>query len=393
MKTSKTSEIQLHGCDLVKFLHVFIQIIFLPIAAVRLQHNFQIMVPLPVGLFIILSIFCNLVVYIPHLLEYHLNRIISLDGNQISIETLKFRKSKSTKYEYSKTSIRSGKIHESFGWIFIFMLGLAWNLYLTSEGLKLLTVKAFYQGLPMFFYGLLTEILYLLMFFLPDREILLFNSENPKKSLLILIPSIILSCKMKLLYSRNSIFSKIDSLLEIESEREPISITSYFKNNWVQIFQLFTWLVVWIFGATITFDFYHYQFVGAFDFIILAFYIRNILYKKNQSNRNPWWIYPFWILTFHEVGIKFWHVIALGVLSPSSIIWTFPVASILFILVLTSTVMEIHKLAISNRMKNEKWIIIWIIFLVELGLQFTALFSTVRIIPFYFSLIEIGPLI
>ena len=393
MNEQKSSEIQMYGFDLVKILHIIVQVIFIPVAAGCLQHNFQILVPLPIGIFILLSIFCNFVVYIPHLLEHRLNFGISKSTTGVTIETTKFWKRRSTSYDFSKDTKVPTQLHESLGWVFVFMLGFAWNFYLMSEGIKLLSVKAFFQGLPMFFYGFFTGLFYLLMWILPDREILLRNYEIPKKFTLLLIPFVTVSFRLKKIIFGKKWINKLEEMLGLEPNLDRKDFLSFLKDNWVQIFQLCTWFIVWIFGATFFFDFYHYQYVAAFVFIVLMYYVRKIIFKKTASLSNSWWIYPFWALAFHEVGIKAWHVTALGVLSPSSIIWTLPVSWILFALVLTSTVLEILKIPILKGSKNGKWIIVWVILLVELGLQFTALFSTTRIIPFYFSFIEIGPII
>ena len=393
MNDSRSSEMNLSGFDLVKFLHIFVQIIFIPVAIGCLQHNFQILVPLPIGIFILLSIFCNFVVFIPHLLEHRHRYEISKTSNGMTIVFSRFRKRKSANYDFSKYSILPRQIHESFGWLFVFMLGFAWNFYLTSEGMKLISLKAFYQGLPMFSYGMVTAIFYLLMWFLPDKEIMIFNEENPKKSTLLLVPSVIMSFKLKKIYFGKKLLQKLDEKLKIEMKLEHKSPKSYLQENWIQIFQACTWLVIFIFSATFAFDFFHYQFVAAFDFIMLSYFLRKMIYKNKETQSNPWWIYPFWLLTLHEVGIKAWHLTALGVRSTSSIIWTLPISWILYILILTATVLEMFTVFKSKGTQNKNWIVVLVLLLVEIGLQLTAILSTYRILPFYLSLIEIGPII
>ncbi len=392
MSESRSTEIKLYGIDFVKFLHIFVQIIFIPVTAVRLEHNFQILIPLPIGVFIILSIFCNIVVFIPHLLENRHRMGFTLSSNGLRIQETKFFKKRSTSFDLSKYTLTIEKIHESLGWTFVFFLGFSWNLYMASEGVKLLSVKAFYQGLPMFFYGFLTELFYLVMWFLPDAEITVFNTENPIKSKIFLIPSIILSFKLKQLYLGKKKLFELRKIFKIEEESERTSLGDFLKQNWIFMIQMFTWVVVWILGASFTFDFYHYQFVAAFSFVLLVFYLRMVIYKKKKVFRNPWWIYPFWILTFHEVGVKTWNLTALGFMSPSSIIWTLPIAWLLFLLVITSTILEVFRIHTLIQFNKKVFIGILIVLSLEVVLQFTAFLSTYRFIPFYLSLIEIGPI-
>ncbi|MBN2157292.1 MAG: hypothetical protein JW776_14700 [Candidatus Lokiarchaeota archaeon] len=386
MNKFETSELYLYGFDLVKFLHITFQLIFVPVALGCLQHNFQILVPLPVGIFILLSIFCNIVVFIPHLVENSHKFLISKSSSEIIFVSRRLHKELTNKYDFSDYSLTINRIHEHFGWMFVFFLGFAWNFYLQSEGAKLLRVKAWYQGFPMFFYGFFTVLFYLVMWFLPDRKFQLHNQNNPKKSTTLLIPSFIVSVRKKNLYFGKNLVSKINRLLAMESASESKTSMSFLQSNWVHLVQCCTWFLIWILGAPFTFDLYHYQFVAAFAFILLVFHLRRFLFKS-ESPTNPWWIYPFWAVVFHEVGIKAWHVTALATLSPSSIIWTLPVSWFLYILVIGATLLEFLN------SKNRNWTVFLSILIMELGLQFTSFLSTYRIIPFFISLIELGPLI
>ncbi len=393
MKKEHTTTLQLKGIDFIKLLHLFVQIIFIPVAAGCLEHNFQILLPLPIGVFILVSIFSNFVVFVPHLLENRHNLEISVESQVMTIKNCRIRKTESLTYDLANYSIKSGQTHESFLWAFVYMLGFAWNLYFFNEGIKLLSVKAFYQGLPMFFYGLFTVILYLLIWFLPDKEFVVKNNENHKEGIILLVPSVCISFKGKKIKIEKHKITQLHSLLKSETRSDSKTLMAILKENWVFIFQTCTWLVVWLFGATFTFDFFHYQFVAAFVFILLVYNIRSVLTTKTGLKSNPWWIYPFWILTFHEVGIKVWHLTALGAMSPSTIIWTLPVSWILYILVIISIILEIFTNPNLKRTKNTAQIVLVGIFLVELLLQVTAIFSTYQFISFYLSFIEIGPLI
>jgi len=392
MNEIRNSEMRLDGIDLLKIIHIVLQIVFIPVAAGCLEHNFQILIPLPVGIFIILSIIANFLVFIPHLIENRHNLNFSITQTELTIRKTRFRKNLSITHYIPKTTITSGQIHESLGWSIVYMLGFGWNFYLISEGAKLLSVKAFFQGLPMFFYGLITGIMYLLMWFLPEREFALMNNEDNKKSMVLLIPYTYISFKMRRILLGKKWFSEIGSSLKSKRDTESRSMKSFLKENKILIFQLCTWLAVWLLGSPFTFDFYHYQFVATFVFIILISNIRSLFFRTEGIHKNSWWVYPFWILTFHEVGIKTWHLTALGVLSPSTIIWTLPISWILYVLVLISTVLEILRNFTKKSPKNIKLIVISTVLLLDLGLQITAFFSTFKIIPIFLSLIEIGPI-
>ena len=55
------------GVMLIKLLHLLVQAAFIPLALERTKHIYQIIIPLPTGFFIIISIILNLLIFSLHL--------------------------------------------------------------------------------------------------------------------------------------------------------------------------------------------------------------------------------------------------------------------------------------------------------------------------------------
>ncbi|MCP4760819.1 MAG: hypothetical protein GY870_03490 [archaeon] len=394
-------QVQLRGISLIKLIHIIIQFSFLIISINYIDLKdpgiVQILIPLPVGAFILLSSIGNLIVFCLHMLENSKNIEISIseDGNML-LNQGKRRKSKSNIIKISDNLIEFGNTHESFAWSIAFMLGFVWNFYLISEGLKLINVKGYVQGNLLLLYGALSGILYLIMWLYPDLKIVGWDEEKQEGLFLIISPISISIFNREIYFGRRDI-----KVIQAQLMQSDVKFITKNKNDWKSyliekkmfVMQTLIWLVIWIFSSNLTLSFYHYQFVNAFIFIPLMYNLRRLLMKEENLKEKPIWIYPFWALAFHEIGVKAWHITALCILSPSIIIWTLPVAWILYILILIEIIFEIRDRIMKSESIDKKIKIgIISVLIIDILLQLSVILSTWRILPFYISLLEIGPL-
>ncbi|MCP4762442.1 MAG: hypothetical protein GY870_11725, partial [archaeon] len=224
--------IQLEGISIIKLMHIIIQFIFFIVSFNYIDLKdpgiIQILIPLPVGAFILLPTIGNLIVFLPHMLENSKKTdiLISEEG-KMTINRRKRSKVKSNVIQISDDLIEFGKVHESFAWSIAYMLGFVWNFYIISEGLKLINVKGFVQGNLLFLYGALSLLLYLIMWLYPDLKIVGWDEEK-QEGLFLIISPISFS-----IFNREFYFGRRDiKVIQAQIMQLDVKFITKNKNDW-----------------------------------------------------------------------------------------------------------------------------------------------------------------
>ncbi|MHA1680438.1 MAG: hypothetical protein ACTSUE_05480 [Promethearchaeota archaeon] len=435
------------GVMLIKLLHLLVQAAFIPLALERTKHIYQIIIPLPTGFFIIISIILNLLIFSLHLADSApfvkifdpANQATSNttngrnpDGKQAGIGTRtliiqhgRLMRRKRRIHISSATVEEIGTIHEHAPWMVVYILAFGWNTFLVYSAIPLLRVNALDQGGLFLSYGMTTLIFYIIMFMIPELKVTAWDLDF-KKNVYLVIPSVLIAFpypKKNRVYLGSTFLQKFRDLLNVPREKiidlrglaSELGFTraskqrvgagnkpSKFAKNLAKLKYLLFWVIIWTFSNKLTFNFYNYQFIDPVVIALVLFELRNLLYNNeekilklldNHASRKPIWYYIFWGFVFYEIGFKAWYTLAFVLFSSNYPVWIPVVAWCLYILNIVMIGREMKKRIRWAPWATWKKILLIAVAMVFLFFQFSALLSTLRIIDMYFSVINIGPII
>jgi hypothetical protein len=381
-----------------------------------MQHLYQIMIPLPTGVFVLVSIVFNVLIFSLHLLDTSPSIEIlpaesggSENGSGssstppspgLTLQVGRFRKS-STRITIDAQGIQEfGTIHQNGSWMLLYILGIGWSLYLLFQSVTLINVAAWNQGELFLCYSLVSIFGYGFMFFLPEKKITSWDKTG-NRSVCMIIPPVLLSFSpTPRIYLGGSFIAKFGALVQY---RPPV-LSARFSHalHGIYLPNLVLWTLIVLGASKFLGNLYNYQFVEPVAVVWLLYEIRNVLYNNEQIETlqyprrrptKPTWYYLGWLFVWHELGFKAWYVTSFLLFSSLSPGWIPYVVWGLYLLTCGAIVWEIKRLQFWPTLGRSRKMLLLMAIITELFLQFSAVLSICGILPVYLSSIGFGPLI
>jgi len=367
-----------------KIIFILMHFVFIIFGAFQLEFNYQLEVPFYSGGWIILFALINFLLYAGHFLEN--TPVLSLKiedkpEKALIINTGRFRKKNMTLKLNQPHFIEFGKTHFNVSWGMVLLAQLWLAFYFSINGLELTIGTAYEQGLLFFTYGVSMFIMIAILWLYPDIE-LIFSDGN--KDFVFLMPSKSLkTIKNKSFFDDMELF--LNKFKQVESHRE-IKRSLENKQEYIHVIALLFLVILAGF-----LKFYYYQFVDVIATALILLALRRYLNYKVLTQRN---IHPtetaLWFFLLNELAFKLWYVVGIGIINPIDFnALYFLIALIVYILVLFSFWLRINKWWSTTTQKKKKYVIIGLA--VSIGIPILNILSAMQILPFYITILNLGP--
>ena len=391
MSKTKEKEIIIEGYSFIDFLIIIIQICFIPFIFGLMTNLLQIIIPVPVGGWLLISIIGNLMVYGFRFFESKLEVKISegrSDANKFNIQYKKRRVSTTVSGPSDELEFFLFK-RSYFKKLILVLFTSIWFGHLMYEGWVLLDTNSRLVGWILYLYGI-SHLTIVIFDFLQSQCNLISKYMKPET---ITIPKYIISFHTRKIQNIES-----DLITYFTENLSQINDKKTVKNQ--EILLLTACGIIFCLSDEIIYGLYRYQLVFSFVLCLILIQIYQI-----YENRNPFKLeniqtdsikkisFSLSLLIFHETGIKLGFIIPqLQFIIETKLeiaIFSF-IGYTCAIIILTIFISQFLKINEKRIIKTYLWIVILII--ISLSMQIGSYFTTLGKFPFYFSIIELGPL-